>query len=70
VSVSLGLPAVFLFGGLQRSDKTLRLPLTHGDVLVWGGPSRLRFHGVMPVAEGQHPLLGERRLNLTFRRAG
>ncbi|MEJ6003996.1 DNA oxidative demethylase AlkB [Paucibacter sp. AS339] len=70
VSVSLGLPAVFLFGGLQRADKTLRLPLTHGDVLVWGGPSRLRFHGVMPVAQGQHPHLGERRINLTFRRAG
>ncbi len=69
VSVSLGLPAVFLFGGLQRADKTLRLPLSHGDVLVWGGPARLRFHGVMPVAQGQHPRLGAQRINLTFRRA-
>lgn len=70
VSVSLGLPAVFLLGGLSRSDKTARLPLSHGDVLVWGGPARLRFHGVMPVAEGLHPALGAMRINLTFRKAG
>jgi alkylated DNA repair protein (DNA oxidative demethylase) len=70
VSVSLGLPAVFLFGGLQRSDKTVRVPLAHGDVVVWGGPSRLRFHGVLPLKAGQHPLLGEQRINLTFRKAG
>lgn len=70
VSVSLGLPAVFLLGGLQRSDKTARLPLSHGDVLVWGGPSRLRFHGVLPLAAGTHPLLGSQRINLTLRRAG
>jgi alkylated DNA repair protein (DNA oxidative demethylase) len=70
VSVSLGLPAVFLLGGLQRSDKTARLPLVHGDVLVWGGPSRLRFHGVLPLAAGTHPLLGPQRINLTLRRAG
>jgi alkylated DNA repair protein (DNA oxidative demethylase) len=70
VSVSLGLPAVFLFGGLQRSDKTQRWPLRHGDVVVWGGPSRLRFHGVRPLADGEHALLGRQRINLTFRTAG
>ena len=69
VSVSLGLPAVFLFGGQTRRDRTLRLPLAHGDVVVWGGPARLAFHGVAPVADGQHPRLGRRRLNLTLRRA-
>jgi alkylated DNA repair protein (DNA oxidative demethylase) len=69
VSVSLGLPAVFLLGGLQRNDKTARLPLNHGDVLVWGGPSRLRFHGVLPLMAGTHPLLGDQRINLTLRRA-
>jgi alkylated DNA repair protein (DNA oxidative demethylase) len=70
VSVSLGMPAVFLFGGLERSDKTLRIPLNHGDVAVWGGEDRLRYHGVMPLKENPHPLLGTQRLNLTFRRAG
>lgn len=69
VSVSLGLPAVFLFGGLRRTDPCLRLGLQHGDVLVWGGPARLRFHGVAPLAPGQHPDLGALRLNLTFRKA-
>ncbi|MBP4048091.1 DNA oxidative demethylase AlkB [Chromobacterium violaceum] len=69
VSVSLGLPAVFLLGGLRRADKTARILLQHGDVLVWGGPDRLRFHGVLPVQPGIHPLLGGRRLNLTFRKA-
>jgi alkylated DNA repair protein (DNA oxidative demethylase) len=70
VSVSLGVPAVFLFGGLQRADKAQRIPVTHGDVVVWGGPARLRYHGVMPLKEGHHPLLGESRMNLTFRKAG
>ena len=70
VSVSLGLPAVFLFGGLQRAAKTQRVSLRHGDVVVWGGASRLRFHGVMPLAAGDHALLGAQRINLTFRRAG
>ncbi|MGB9088308.1 MAG: DNA oxidative demethylase AlkB [Pseudomonas farsensis] len=70
VSISLGLPAVFLFGGLQRSDRPQRIALSHGDVLVWGGEDRLRFHGVMPVKPGVHPRLGERRINLTLRRAG
>ena len=70
VSVSLGLPAMFQLGGLQRSDKTLRVPLQHGDVLVWGGSSRLRFHGVLPLKAGRHDVLGEQRINLTFRRAG
>jgi alkylated DNA repair dioxygenase AlkB len=69
VSVSLGLPARFLFGGTERSDPTTSVPLHHGDVVVWGGPSRLRYHGVAPVLEGSHPLTGRYRVNLTFRRA-
>ena len=69
VSVSLGLPADFLFGGLERSERPRRIPLAHGDVVVWGGPARLRHHGVMPVKAGHHPLLGDCRVNLTFRRA-
>lgn len=69
VSVSLGVPAVFLFGGLKRNDRPQRIPLRHGDVVVWGGPDRLRYHGVMPLKEDRHPLLGSRRINLTFRRA-
>lgn len=69
VSVSLGLPATFLWGGLKRSDKTVRYRLEHGDVVVWGGPSRLVFHGVAPLADGEHVLLGRRRINLTFRKA-
>jgi DNA oxidative demethylase len=69
VSVSLGLPARFLFGGTERSDPTTSVPLHHGDVVVWGGPSRLRYHGVAPVFEGSHPLTGRYRVNLTFRRA-
>ena len=67
VSVSLGLPAIFLFGGLQRKDKTTRWPLLHGDVVVWGGASRLAFHGVAPLKDGEHAALGARRVNLTFR---
>jgi len=69
VSVSLGLPAVFLFGGLLRKDKVERVSLAHGDVVVWGGAARLFYHGVMPVKEGVHPLTGAYRFNLTFRRA-
>ena len=69
VSVSLGVPAIFLFGGLNRADKTKRVPVSHGDVVVWGGPARLRFHGVLPLKEGNHPLLGKHRVNLTFRKA-
>lgn len=68
VSVSLGLPATFLFGGFARGDKTARVPLVHGDVVVWGGLDRMRFHGVLPVKPGRHELLGEQRLNLTFRK--
>ena len=68
VSVSLGLPATFLFGGLSRSDKTCRFRLEHGDIAVWGGPARLAFHGVAPLADGEHPQLGRQRLNLTFRK--
>lgn len=70
VSVSLGLPATFLFGTGSRSDKPQRHRLVHGDVVVWGGPARLAYHGVAPLADGEHPLLGRRRINLTFRRAG
>jgi alkylated DNA repair protein (DNA oxidative demethylase) len=70
VSVSLGLPAVFLFGGDKRSDPARRIPLAHGDVAVWGGTSRLRYHGVLPLADGEHALTGRCRINLTFRRAG
>jgi DNA oxidative demethylase len=69
VSVSLGLSAIFLFGGLKRSDKPDRYRLEHGDVVVWGGPSRLFFHGVAPLTDGEHALLGRARINLTFRRA-
>lgn len=68
VSVSLGLPAVFLFGGNRRSDRPRRLRLESGDVVVWGGPARLFYHGVAPLAEGTHPLAGPYRINLTFRK--
>ncbi|MFV8607568.1 DNA oxidative demethylase AlkB [Ralstonia pseudosolanacearum] len=70
VSVSLGMPAMFLWGGHRRTDKTQRVPLFHGDVVVWGGPDRLRYHGVLPLKEAAHPLLGAQRINLTLRRAG
>lgn len=70
VSVSLGLPAVFQFGGTKRSDRPLRVPLGHGDVVVWGGLARLHFHGVLPLKPGIHDKLGAQRINLTFRRAG
>lgn len=69
VSVSLGIPAMFLFGGHARSDATQRVPLFHGDVVVWGGEDRLRFHGVMPIKQAEHPQLGEQRINFTFRKA-
>ena len=69
VSVSLGLPAIFMFGGLKRSDKPARYRLEHGDVVVWGGPSRLFFHGVAPLVEGEHAVMGRQRINLTFRKA-
>lgn len=70
VSFSLGLPATFLWGGFRRKDKPKRLLLEHGDVLVWGGPDRLRYHGIAPLPEGEHPMLGAQRINLTFRKAG
>ena len=69
VSVSLGVPAVFLFGGLHRADNTLRVPVAHGDVVVWGGPARLRYHGVGQLKDDHHALVGNLRINLTFRRA-
>ena len=67
--MSLGLPATFQFGGLTRSDRVQKLVLRHGDVVVWGGPSRLFYHGVPELKDGEHSLLGRRRINLTFRRA-
>jgi alkylated DNA repair protein (DNA oxidative demethylase) len=70
VSISLGVPAMFQFGGEQRNDKAQRVPLFHGDVVVWGGPDRLRYHGILPVKPGHHPLLGNCRVNMTFRKAG
>lgn len=69
VSVSLGLPATFQFGGLQRSDPVRKFVLHHGDVVVWGGPSRLFYHGILPLKDGKHPQLGRNRYNLTFRKA-
>ena len=69
VSVSLGVPAVFLFGGLKRKDRPLRVPLEHGDAVVWGGPARLRFHGVAKLEESRHRFAGDVRINLTLRLA-
>ncbi|HJQ55953.1 MAG TPA: DNA oxidative demethylase AlkB [Vineibacter sp.] len=69
VSVSLGLPAAFLFGGATRAERPRRFRLQHGDVAVWGGPSRLAFHGIAPLADGEHSLTGRRRFNLTLRKA-
>ncbi len=70
VSVSLGLPATFQFGGSERSERALRVALVHGDVVVWGGPARMAYHGVLPLRQGTHPATGACRINLTFRRAG
>lgn len=70
VSVSLGLPAIFQWGGQTRRDTSHKLTLEHGDVLVWGGADRLRYHGVQPIRPGEHPQAGACRLNLTFRKAG
>jgi DNA oxidative demethylase len=69
VSVSLGVPATFLWGGTKRTDRPRRVRLEHGDVIVWGGPARLNYHGIDTLREGHHPLAGRARLNLTFRRA-
>ena len=69
VSVSLGVPATFLFGGAKRADKTQRVPVRHGDVLVWGGPARLNYHGVLPIRAAHHPFAGAHRINLTLRKA-
>ncbi|WP_321833060.1 DNA oxidative demethylase AlkB [Pseudomonas kulmbachensis] len=70
VSISLGLPATFQFGGFQRSAPTQRISLFHGDIVVWGGVDRLRYHGVLPIKPGHHSLLGEQRINITLRQAG
>jgi alkylated DNA repair protein (DNA oxidative demethylase) len=69
VSVSLGLSATFLWGGMTRAGRPQRILLHHGDVIVWGGPSRLNFHGIAPLKPGSHPSTGAQRFNLTFRRA-
>jgi DNA oxidative demethylase len=69
VSVSLGLPATFQFGGFERKETPRRIALGHGDVVVWGGPARLRYHGILPLKDGEHPLVGRHRINLTFRKA-
>ena len=69
VSVSLGLPAIFMFGGNRRGDRPRRILLESGDIVVWGGPDRLVYHGVAPLADGNDPLTGSRRINLTFRKA-
>jgi len=69
VSVSLGLPAIFQFGGFARGDATRRVLLEHGDIVVWGGQSRLRYHCILPLKPGVHPAAGAVRYNLTFRRA-
>jgi alkylated DNA repair protein (DNA oxidative demethylase) len=68
VSVSLGLPAVFLWGGKRRADPVRRLRVESGDIAVWGGPARFAYHGVAPLKDGQHPLTGGARINLTFRK--
>jgi DNA oxidative demethylase len=70
VSVSLGVSAIFLFGGMRRNDRPRRIRLDHGDVAVWGGVTRLAFHGVEPLDDGMHPATGRCRFNLTFRNAG
>jgi|SRR5436190_16450392 len=70
VSVSLGMTATFLFGRLERTHKTAKIPLYHGDVTIWGGEDRLRYHGVMPLKGEPHSLLGRQRINFTFRKAG
>lgn len=69
VSVSLGVSITFLFGGLSREERPIRVLLHHGDVVVWGGPARLRFHGVTALPDACHPVVGPKRFNLTFRRA-
>jgi alkylated DNA repair protein (DNA oxidative demethylase) len=68
VSVSLGLPAVFLWGGKHRADPVRRLRVDNGDIAVWGGPARFVYHGVAPLKDGQHPMTGAARINLTFRK--
>lgn len=69
VSVSLGLSATFQFGGLQRGDPLRKFVLHHGDIVIWGGPSRLSYHGILPLKDGSHALVGRSRINLTFRKA-
>ena len=68
VAISLGLPAIFLFGGPKRKDPTKKVFVQHGDVVIWGRESRLYFHGIAPLKDGNHPLLGKTRISLTFRK--
>lgn len=70
VSISLGLSATFLWGGAERSDRPRRIPLHHGDVMIWGGPARLTFHGIDTLPHGEHPATGPYRYNLSFRQTG
>ena len=70
VSVSLGIPALFQFGGLLRSDKPIKISLSHGDIVVWGVQARLNYHGILPIKPNTHASLGAYRFNLTFRKAG
>ncbi|MES2682885.1 MAG: DNA oxidative demethylase AlkB [Pseudomonadota bacterium] len=69
VSVSLGMSAVFQFGGLSRNSPCAKVLLEHGDVVIWGGADRLRYHGVLALKGPAHPATGEQRINLTFRKA-
>jgi DNA oxidative demethylase len=69
VTVSLGMAGTFLFGGDERQSKTARIPVTHGDVVVFGGADRLNYHGVLPLKDAPHPLLGSVRISLTFRKS-
>jgi alkylated DNA repair protein (DNA oxidative demethylase) len=69
VSISLGMPAIFLWGGLERGDPKRRVALQHGDVVVWGGPARKNFHGIAPLTAAAHPATGAARFNITFRKA-
>lgn len=68
VSVSLGVSATFLWGGLRRQDRARRIPLYSGDVVVWGGESRFVYHGIAAITDQSHPLTRNARFNLTFRK--
>lgn len=69
VSLSLGLPARFFVQGSERKGRSVPLDLASGDVVVWGGESRLFYHGIRPLKAGDDTVFGDRRFNLTFRKA-